>query len=383
MSVDKQTARKLCMANRFSFLLPGFAVAAWAPMIPFVKDRFALGEDSLGLLLFCVALGSFVSMPLAGTLSSRLGCKFLIYTGTIATAIFLPLIAIMPNIYALALVLFFFGMASVTLDVVSNINAAKVESIVEKPIMSGLHGLYSVGGFLGSVIVTLLVSSSLGLFASALIAAALILITCFLGCKDLLTSIVEEQAEDTKISKFPHPIVILVGILCFIMFMTEGGMLDWSGVYLKEVCHIKIEYAGFGYSAFAIAMTIFRLTGDKIIETFGRLRVIILGSICIFLGFLLTVVTQNTIGALCGFALIGVGASNLVPQFISYIAQRKEMPMHLSVTWVNAIGFTGILSGPAIIGFTSSLITMPWTFMLLGIMVLIVGVISYFLMRKK
>lgn len=381
--MDKKRAGQLINANRASFLVAGGGIAAWAPMIPYVQERFALDPQQLGLLLLCIGIGSFCSMPLTGFLASRLGCRTLIYSGVCVLSACLIAITLVQQIYVMAAVLFIFGISSVILDVTSNINAARVELMVGRPIMSGLHGLYSVGGFAGSLSVTFALSAGSALPVTGCIAAALCLAVVFAGCRHVLTAAnaaVEGESADGT-GRALHPLVLLIGVLCFIMFMTEGSMLDWSGVFLNKERGVSIEHAGYGYAAFAIAMTIFRLTGDKIVSMLGRRRTLCTGTLLIFCGYSLAVMIPHPLTTLCGFFMIGMGASNVVPQLISYTVSIKSVSINAAVTVVNAIGFTGILCGPALIGFAAQHIGLPQTFMVMSAFVLMVGIIVFTVMR--
>lgn len=385
---------KLLLSNRVAFLIAGFAIAAWAPMIPFVKERFALDEHNLGLLLLCVGIGSFVSMPTSGYFSSRFGCKWPIYVATVLISLCLIAIPFIHNIYLMAAVLFIMGINAVLIDVVSNINAALVEQYTKLNVMSGLHGLYSVGGFLGSLSVTFLLSANFPFIFSGIYAAVILLGCLFLGAHHLFNTVhlpkeadelaTQEQTQETPVNKwsyYTNPTVLLIGLMCFIMFMTEGSMLDWSGVFLRTEHGISLEHAGYGYAAFAITMTIFRLTGDRIVSAFGRGRVIVIGTLFIASGFVIAVVIPHYLAAFAGFALIGIGASNVVPQLVSITARIKQVPTHISITIVNTVGFTGILVGPALIGFLAHAITLPYTYLVQALGVLFVTIMSIILMK--
>lgn len=379
---------KIMLSGRGTFLCAGFAIAAWAPMIPYVQQRFDLDEQGLGLMLLCVAGGGLAFMPLSSYLTTRLGCKKVLYATIAILSLCLGAIPLINNIYVMALLLIIFGGASVAADVVSNINAALLEKILDKPIMSGLHGMYSVGGFLGASAVTAVLGFTKdsmygGIFAA--IALAIMLLTLcphLLGLEDNKLA-KNDESRDGKTHRgfYIHHMVLIIGILCFIMFLTEGAILDWSSVYLHQMRNVALENAGYGYAAFAIAMTLFRLSGDKIVSSLGRRFTIVSGSLCVFAGFATTVIMPSVIGVMTGFFLIGVGASNIVPQLISYIAKRKEMPMHISITYVNALGYIGILSGPALIGFIAQRIGLEMTFLCLGINVLILGLVSFVILR--
>ncbi len=389
---DIITEKRMIRSNRAAFLAAGFGIAAWAPMIPYVQERFALNQQELGVLLLCIGIGSLVAMPLAGFAASKLGCRALIYCATVLVALGLCAIPLIDQLYVLAAVLIAFGMSAVILDVVSNINAARVEIISGRGIMSGLHGLYSIGGFLGSLGVTALLTLGLSLPAAGLTAAVLLLLIVCSSCRFLLdrssglTGSEKQQQEQQSggRARVLHPLVILVGILCFIMFMTEGSMLDWSGIFLRTERGVPVEQAGIGYAAFAIAMTIFRLTGDKIVATLGRRRVIVTGTGFIALGYLLAVMVPHPYTALMGFFLIGVGASNVVPQLISYTVTIENVSINAAVTVVNAIGFTGILCGPAVIGFLAhQLGGLHNVFLLQASAVILTGAICFVLLRGR
>lgn len=409
------TNKQLINSNRFSFLAAGFAVAAWAPMIPLIKDRYALNEHDLGLLLLCVGIGSMISMPTSGYFSSRFGCRLPVVVGGFVLGLILTIIAFINNLYLTGFLLVLFGIAAVTLDVVSNINAAIVEAISKRDIMSGLHGLYSVGGFIGSLTVTSILSLQFSIEVAAIYSLVVLWACMIFGCRHLITDVhaheEQEQSQEPKqdqargsnleadtpaayctaqnttgktssLKYYTHPVVLLIGIMCFIMFMTEGSVLDWSGVYLNQERGVPLEYAGYGYAAFAVMMTICRLLGDKIVATFGRRRILILGTLSIVAGYCLAVFTSHAVGALLGFALIGVGASNVVPQLVSVTARIKEVPIHISVTIVNTIGFTGMLCGPAFIGFLAQAISLPYTYLCQAAGVLVVTLMVFVLFKK-
>lgn len=404
----------MMLSNRASFLVAGFCIAAWAHMIPFVKERFLLNEHDLGLLLLCVGIGSFVSMPTSGYFSSRFGCRAPIYVAAFVVALCLVAIPFISNLYLLGIVLFCMGIAAVALDVISNINAALVEQVAERNIMSGLHGLYSVGGFLGATSVTFLLSMGMPLMWTGVYAAILIVILILLGGRNLFTTVyVEKKGEasgsegaesaasaeasagadgagaqganperESHLKYYLHPTVLLIGFMCFIMFMTEGSMLDWSGVFLRTERGVALEHAGYGYAAFAIAMTCCRLLGDRVVTRFGRGRVILLGTLFIVLGYVVAVFIPSVVTSLLGFALIGVGASNVVPQLVSISAKLPDVPTHVAVTIVNAIGFTGVLMGPALIGFLAHAITLSHTYLCQAGAVLCVTLMSYLLIKS-
>lgn len=384
--MEKIQERRLINANRIAFMLAGLGVACWGPMIPYVQERFVLDAHELGLLLLCMGMGSMVSMPLAGMFTTRLGCKFMVRAASVIVVVCLSSIPFVMNLYAMGCILFVFGISTVMLDVTANINAARVELMVGRPIMSGLHGVYSVGNFIGSLGVAFLLSLGLDLHFAGFASSVFVAFVALSGTTHLLTrhnAAVAGEDEDTGPKRVLHPLVIFIGVLCFIMFMTEASMLDWSAVFLRDELHVPIEHAGYAFSAFAIAMTAFRLSGDKFVQLLGRRRVLVIGTVCIFAGYSIVVMVPNFMAALVGYAIIGVGASNVVPQLVSYTVSIKGVSINGAVTVVNAIGFSGSLMGPALIGFSAHQIGLPNTFMCQAVAVLFVGVSCFVVLRRK
>lgn len=411
--------RRSLISNKVSFLIAGAAIAAWAPLIPFIKERFALDENQLGTLLLCVGVGSIMASPLAGFITARFGCRLPIYVASFLWGVCLIAISLLHNIYLLAATLILFGMVAITLEIVSNINGTLLEKLSGHSVMSGLHALYSVGSLTGSAGVTFVLGAQFGIEVAAIFAVGSLWALLLIGGRHLVSdakmladtdsadstadagatpdasaasaanadnadntaSAANTSAPAKKPRYITHPYVILIGVALFIMYLLEGGIMDWSGVFLYEVRNFPIEQGGYGFAAFAVTMTVFRMCGDRIVERCGRRLVIMGGTMLIFLSLTLTVLIPGQAVSLICFALIGLGSSNVIPQLVSFAAKIPNVPMHVAVTLVNAIGFTGMLAGPALIGFLAHWISLSYTFICLGVLVLVVTLISFRLMR--
>ena len=162
-------------ATRIVFFIAGLSVAAWAPLVPFAKARTGVGDGVLGLLLLCLGAGSILSMPLAGTLAARFGCRRVLILSTGIICMCLPLLATASGKPLLMAALFIFGAGVGSLDCVVNIQAVIVERASRRPMMSGFHGLFSVGGIVGSGGVSALLSMGASPLTSTLCVAVSIL----------------------------------------------------------------------------------------------------------------------------------------------------------------------------------------------------------------
>ncbi len=335
-------------ATRLAFFIAGLAMATWAPLVPFAKTRINIDDGSLGLLLLCIGVGSIMAMPLTGLLTGKFGCRRVILLAGIALCIDLPLLVLMDSTLGMALALLLFGAAIGMIDVAMNIQAVVVERASSRAMMSGFHGFFSVGGIAGAGGVSALLWLGLGPLQATLIAVVAILALLLIASKNLL----RESGGDKEGPMFvlPRGWVMFIGLLCFIMFLAEGSMLDWSALYLTTMRGMDHNQAGLGYALFSIAMTIGRLNGDRVVNAMGRYQVLLLGSLCAAIGLALAITIDSAIASLIGFMLVGVGASNVVPILFSAAGNQRVMPANLAIASVTTVGYAGILAGPAVIG---------------------------------
>ena len=368
------------MSTRFAFLITGLAMSGWAPLIPFVKARLDIGESTLGLLILCFGLGSLIAMPVTGLLVNRYGCRRVITSSLLLMCLSLVCLAISPGVWGMALNLLIFGMMLGGTDVAMNMQAVVVEKASGRAMMSGFHGFYSLGGIFGAVVMSALLWLGLSPFHSLLGLTAVLLLMLAYCAKDLLpkSNIENNSGEREPFFVLPRGKVLLLGSLCFIAFLSEGAVLDWSAVFLNSVRAIDPVHAGLGYACFSVAMTIGRFTGDKIVNTLGGTRVVLWGGLCAASGFLLVVFVPFSAAAFIGFTLVGVGASNIVPVLFTAAGNQDSMPMGLAISAVVSMGYAGLLAGPAVIGFIAELSSLNVSFVIVA-----VGLIALAASAKK
>lgn len=359
------------MSTRIAFFIAGFGLAAWAPLVPYAKARAGLDEATLGLLLLCLGAGSILAMPISGLLATRFGCRRVLVVGTILICLSLPLLATASTLPLLIATLFMFGAGLGAVDSTVNLQAVIVERASGRHMMSGFHGLFSVGGIAGAAGVSALLA--LGLSPLWAIAAVIVLILAALAkaAPHLLPYGSESSGPAFAV---PHGVVLFIGVLCFIVFLAEGAMLDWSAVFLTTEKSLGEAYAGLGYAAFALTMTVGRLLGDTIVRRLGARRVIILGGLFAALGMALATLAPNWELSLLGYALVGVGCSNIVPVLYTAVGKQTVMPESIAVPAITTLGYAGILAGPAAIGFIAHASSLSLAFLLIAALLLGVAI---------
>lgn len=368
------------LSTRFSFFGLGFATAAWAPLIPFAQQRLHFNHADFGLLLLCSGLGAMLAMPATGKIVQRVGCRVPIGFALLLLAVLLPSLSLWTTPLMMAITLFLFGTAAGSLGVALNIQAVVVEKNSLKSLMSGFHGMASLGGLAGVLTITALLALSISAVMSAFAVSLLLVIIVFLSVPYSIKAVENTSLEaSSKVKKsirqrLPQPLIILIGIACFIIFMMEGAAMDWSGIYLTQQYGVNTAFAGLAYTFFAIAMTTGRFTGHYLIRYFGEKKLLTYSAICATLGLALVSIVPYWWLVLVGYTLVGTGCSNIVPIMFSRAGRQTVMPSAVALSCVSTMAYTGILVGPAFIGMVSELIGLSTVFMALsGLLLLIVA----------
>ncbi|RBH55263.1 MULTISPECIES: MFS transporter [Pseudomonas] len=357
------------MSTRIAFFIAGFGVAAWAPLVPYAKARAGLDEGTLGLLLLCLGVGSIIAMPVAGALASRFGCRRVLSVGTLLICLALPLLATVSSIPWLVASLFLFGAGLGAVDSTVNLQAVIVERASGKTMMSGFHGLFSLGGISGAAGVSALLGLGLSPLGAIGVVIVFLLAALYKAAPHLLPYGSESSGPAFAV---PHGVVLFIGLLCFVVFLAEGAMLDWSAVFLSAERQVADAYAGLGYAAFALTMTVGRLTGDAIVRRLGAKKVIVFGGLTAAAGLALATLVPAWEAALIGYALVGAGCSNIVPVLYTAVGKQKVMAENIAVPAITTLGYAGILAGPAAIGFIAHASSLNLAFMVIAMM--LVGV---------
>lgn len=344
------------LATRLSFFSLGFATAAWAPLIPFAQQRLNLNHADFGLLLLCMGIGSMIAMPATGALVKRWGCRPLIALALMLLMVLLPSLTMWSSIVTMAVALFIFGSAAGCLGVAINLQAVVVEKHSVRALMSSFHGMCSLGGLTGAMLVTALLAVGLSPLMSTLSVVMILLVIGGVAIPSCLTSFEQDEKphEDTtqapKKLYRPDGIILLIGVMCFIAFLSEGAAMDWGGIYLTSKYQLNPAFAGLAYTFFALSMTTGRFAGHILLKQWGEKNIVTYSAIGAAIGMAIIVMAPVWQVVVLGYALLGLGCSNIVPVMFSRVGRQNNMPKAAALSLVSTIAYTGSLSGPALIG---------------------------------
>ena len=364
-------------ATRFIFLALGLAISAWAVLVPFAKARLGVNEAELGLLLQLVGTGAIVSMPFAGWLTGKYGCRKTLIVSTTVFMLSLIGLAFVSSPWAFGLSLFMFGASSGVVDVGMNIQAILVEKERKRSMMSGLHGMYSVGGFFGALIISALLN--LGLTPlSAILCLTISLIAGLLIMARYLFPYGHES-KNRKSFSLPKGSILMLGVLCFIMYMGDGVVLDWGALFMTTTKSISADTAGLSFAIFSVAISIGRLFGDRLVEWLGIRKVMTSSGIIAAIGFVIVMEAPSAWIAFAGFVVVGLGAANLIPLLFTIASRQKKMPVPQAISSVTTLGYLGLLVGPAMMGFIAHATSLYVVFGIVAALMIFVSVTSRWL----
>ena len=372
------------------FATAGFVVGAWAGGLPALDERLDLGPGGLGTCLLLAAVGGLVAMTFAGTLCDRYSSRVLLmFAGPLACLALLgPGLAHSRLwLYALAGV---YGLGIGVMEIAMNANSVEVETRYGRPIVSAFHGLWSAGGALGGAIMSLGLGAAIDaryLLAGTAVGTALV----YGAFVYLLLPPPSRTAKDPSgqdvfdRSRRVSPVLIMVfGLVAFASFISEGAAVDWAAVHARRVLDVALAHAPIAYVVFGVAMTVIRFAGDPIRARIGPSRMLLFSG-CLAAGGYGLIVGAGWYGsfvvACIGWAISGVGLATVVPVVFSTVGAAGES-VGKSLSLVTAFGSTGILAGPAVVGFLAEATSLSIALLAPGLLAVLIAFVGPAAVRR-
>lgn len=358
---------KSILSGYAGFFTAGFTLAAWAPLIPFVKEALNLEPINLGAMLLALGLGSLVGMPLAGKVSAKYGSRAAIGASGAASCGCLVLLAMMPSYALECIFLFTYGVVLGCLEVSVNIYGSFLERSEGRRLMSGFHANYSIG----EVCAAALMSGTFYLGFSPFQATVFWMAVLTAGLAYFVPGIsnFKDESKHGGGFRWPNGVVWKLSLLIAVMFMAEGGMLDWSALFLRVEAGVPIEEAGFGYTLFVIAMASARIFGDRLASRFGGARLVAGGAALMTASLAVMVFFPSKIVGFAALFTMGLGIANMVPLLVSAAGRQKDMPALAAITSSTTIGYAGLTMGPVLIGGVSQATSISTAFLCVAVLV--------------
>ncbi len=357
------------------FYIQGLGFASWASRIPAIQQKLDLSEAELGMVLFAIPVGLMLSLPFAGWLTAKYGSKKIALTSAFFYGIILVCIGFSSDIFELTAALFLFGIFGNMANIAINTQAVGVEVLYNKSIMASFHGLWSIAGFFGAAIGTLMIGFNV---APGLHFAGIFLLLTG-GIISASKYVINEDSSDgDKHPLFAKPdkALLMLGLIAFCIMICEGSMFDWSGVYFKKVVRADKAWIGAGYTAFMGTMAAGRFVADRFNSKYGLPYILIVSGILASLGLLIAIIFPYLASAIFGFMLVGFGVSSVVPLVYGAAGKSKTLSPGIALAAVSTIGFAGFLIGPPLIGIIAAAFSLRISFTVIAVMAFCVVLLS-------
>ena len=357
-----QTLRSARLSVSSTFLVHAFVSGSWAPRIPTIKANLHLDAGELGIALTGLAVGLILGTRIAGRPVDRWGTRLPIRVGLPIYCASLVGPALARDLAGLTAAFAFLGLAAGFLDVVMNANAVAVERGYRRPIMSGLHGLWSVGLLAGSAIGTGAAALGAGVLLHFSVVAVALAILTLAATRDLLAEVPADVAQPAARPVLRERVwsapVLLLGLIAFSSFAGEGSAADWSAVYMHETVGTGAGYAGIAFVAFSFGMIASRFAADSLSARFGPTLLVRGGGLLAAGGLALALSAPHAVTTVAGYLLFGVGLAPIVPITFSAAGNLDQRRAGAMLGSVVTIGYVGSVIGPVVIGFSANALSL-------------------------
>jgi MFS family permease len=335
-----------------SFLIHSTVSGTWAPRLPAIKESLELSDGELGTALVGLAIGLLVGTRLAGAPVDRFGSRPVMRAGFPLLAATLILPGLAGNGATLFGALLILGLASGALDVAMNAQGIEVERQLGRPILSGLHGLWSVGLGIGAgaaAVAAAVGADPLEHFAVVAVVLALASFAFLRGLLAMHHPELGEPEEGHADVRWTLPLVLL-GVIAFCSFVGEGAASDWSAVYMTQELGTSGALGAVAFAAFAVTMAIARFASDPLRGRLGNVTLVRGGSLIAAGGLALALLVHSPAAGIAGFALLGLGLAPVVPIAFSAAGDLDPRATGRMVGRVATLGYVGSVAGPIMIG---------------------------------
>nr|WP_256256801.1 MFS transporter [Nonomuraea pusilla] len=373
MNKSLRDARRARVGVFGFFVLSGFVMGLWAAGLPSLNDRLGLGPGRLGTVLLLVSGGALVSMLLAGRIVDRFSSRAVCWFAGPVSAVVLLGPALAPSYPVLAGLAVVFGLGLGVTEVAMNAHSVEVERAYGRPIISAFHGAWSLGGAAGGGLTSIVLTAGIHAQALLVVAALAVPLLYLPAARMLLPDPPAPAGARQAAAGAPEGgtgggtggggalrwgLVALLGAAAFAGHLSEGAAIDWAAMHARLVLHAGPAAAPLAYTVFAVAMTTVRLLGDPIRGRLGPVLTMKLAGGFATFGYVLVLAapladgTIRVVWAWTGWALVGVGLATVVPVIFSAVGAAGGS-VGRALSTVTAFGYTGLLLGPAVLGYVA------------------------------
>lgn len=372
------------------FLAAGVGIGAWASSLPLVSTKLEIDKGGLGFLLLGFAAGAIVLMVTIGRFMDRLQSDKLSLAGCLVFGVCILSVPMVNDVIAAALLILIAGAGFGTLDVSMNTEASHLERETKRHLMSSFHAVFSVGALLGALLVGRIVSVGGGLNICLGMAGSIVILLA-LGSRLIaggqsfdhhaghsLSNVLKQR----RLSRQQLAMVLMFGAIAFLSMLAEGGVMDWIAIYLVTELGAPESVGAYAFGTFAATMALGRFTGDMATRRIGHTDVIRIGSLVCAVSVLAMLVSGSVGITMIALALCGFGVANLVPAVFAAAGHLGRDAAGRAMSIVTTMGYSGLLLGPALLGFVAEHLTLATSFGVIAAAFILISIVSFYVGKR-
>jgi len=353
------------------FVAFGAVDGTWSARLPALKQRLDLGSGVFGVVVFVGTLAAAAILPVAGLLTARRGSRGPTAAGLLVASLGLTAAAFAPTLGALVPAVCVLGVGVGTADVAANSHGIALEHRLERPILSGLHGTWSVGLLLGSAVAAAAAASGISPRVQFPVVALAVTVAVAAATPHLLAG----TAADVDSAHFalPRGALALPAFLFFCALFVESAALSWTAVFLSGPVGAGAAVAATGVAVYAVAMTVARFAGDRLLVRWSVGGLARRSGLLTCVGMTLALVTRAPAPALVGIACVGAGSAAIVPALFRVAGTMPGVAAGAGIAACATAGYAGAVVNGPVIGFAAHAVGLTWA---LSLVVVAAGLVA-------
>lgn len=385
------------------FALLGIVMSSWLSRLPSIRDALGLNESELGVVLLIGAVGSLTTVAAAGPLVAKFGGLFSMHLATVGFTSGLLLLTLGVALESVALLstgIFVTGMSFALNNVPLNVEAAAVERHMGRTVLPQFHALFSIGALIGTLIgagaswaqisvEAQFISCAVAMLVWRLIAVPRVVLDTLPAAAlqaqqhptsgDVASGVCTEPPRlsrrvrlATSLGAWREKRTLILGFVIMAASLSEGAANDWLAIAVVDGFDRPEAIGALVFGIFVGSMTVFRIAGTKLIDAYGRVRVLRVSGVAAIIGLIVFGLAPNIVLASVGVALWGFGAALAVP---IGIAAASDDPRKAAARVSVVASFTSVasLAAPPLLGLVAHQIGARYALTLI-IVVLLVSV---------
>ncbi len=366
-------------ACKVIFFIMAFSIGLWTIRIPTIRDQIQTDYLGIGYLMACFAVGSIMAMFFANYIIIKISSKkIIIFAGLASWLLWLP-VPFIKNLEVFMFLAFFFGICFGLFEICINLQASKIEAREKKSMMSGFHAYWSLGVLTGSLITSLFLQFEVSILINTLLYIVIMLPLNFLFSIRLKED-EKTHVNDKKNIFFFWPIlIILLVIIAMANALTEGSVDSWGALYMNDYINVDGFKVGIATISFNTFMVVGRIYGDVLRDILGVYKLLIILMLLTIISLFILLIFNTLLSSIFGFAILGMGASSIVPIAYSLAGKIKGIDKGVGITIVSVAVYGTFLGAPASLGLLANSYGVNNIFLpILGIFILLLLPIRFF-----